>query len=181
MKDTLPDKLSELLRLAVHDCIRAEAQGQQLDMRSWYQRGDSGCTVCMAGAVLLYEVKLDPGEELPSNLRGISALRAGVAPSVVGKMLAINDLRVGDIFEALANLDDAPVTAEQIRVCSALESRWSERFCHNDDCCHVVEDSFCVEDGCSCRNECDGLDLSSGRLGWDQYLEIADTLEGVGL
>lgn len=182
MKDTLPDTLSALLRLAVQDCIRAEAQGVTLDMRNWYERAADGgsCSVCMAGAVLLYDVELEGGEVLPQSLRMLEDLRRGVDRDVSDKMMAIDEIRVVEVYSALQELG-VDITDEQDAVCTALEARWWTAFCRNDDCIHETPGAVCTEQLCTCHNTCTGISTNSGRLSWDQYLEIAAELEGVGL
>lgn len=49
----LPTRLSELLRLAVWDCLTLERdKGVRLDMHTWHEPAGKQCRVCMAGAIM---------------------------------------------------------------------------------------------------------------------------------
>lgn len=85
----LPNKLSELLRLAVHDAQLCEQDERyELDMRVWHRGHPGGkCHVCMAGAVLAQTLQWgtetlddsyfdDPCPE-PDYIGVINALRTG--------------------------------------------------------------------------------------------------------
>ena len=55
MEDKLPEKMSDVLELALHDIERVETSPQyEIDMTNWhiYDRITGVCSVCMAGAVM---------------------------------------------------------------------------------------------------------------------------------
>ncbi len=86
----LPEKPSELIRLALHDLKLTEKDPRyQVDMGSWHQRNSmSGkCEVCFAGAVLAKSIKLKPyvdyrvidfDEVNGSKLAALDAFRKGL-------------------------------------------------------------------------------------------------------
>lgn len=60
MKDTLPDKTSELLKLALKDLLSVESdKDYSVNMYLWHEsvRGDS-CHVCLAGSVMARTLKV---------------------------------------------------------------------------------------------------------------------------
>lgn len=98
----LPDKPSELIRLALRDLEKVEqTPGYVVDMASWhvYQHNmDYGCTaccVCFAGAVIAME-------------SGIS-LHKGLNPwmfeqSIADKLCTLDDFREGDLRTGLRGM-----------------------------------------------------------------------------
>ena len=105
----LPDKLSDLLELAVKDAKRAERSKKYvLDMYKFHApKGEplqgcdcedcrdarekpNRCRVCMAGAVIAFELGGPPDQ---------FALRRGF-PDLEGKLLAIDSMRRGAFGEA---------------------------------------------------------------------------------
>lgn len=106
MEDTLPNKLSDLLELAVNDCIsieNGEESGIVLNMTEWHTPGalPGTCQVCMAGAVLHKELKVPINQYFDWHSAPIS---------VQEKMRAINNIREGF----------APAGATTVRVWEAL-------------------------------------------------------------
>ena len=95
----LPDKPSELIRLALKDLAEGLKEKQfDVDMDFWVARdpGLPRCTVCLAGAVMVREL-------------GFSTLH-DATPSLVGgdteaKLDALNYLRQGNVEDALIMLD----------------------------------------------------------------------------
>lgn len=100
----LPDKLSDLLELAVKDAQAVKAKGYTLNMGYWkrYERGKS-CSVCMAGAVLVQRGKVPKSKDLA----GRDKVNAYVDPIVMKKLDLINDMRTGET----TNLDTGAAPA----------------------------------------------------------------------
>lgn len=86
MSTRLPDKLSELLYIALEDLEKVEADPRyKIDMGAWH-RPNGKCSVCAAGSVMAMRlgVGLDepahPGEfdwDTDNKLMAINALRVG--------------------------------------------------------------------------------------------------------
>ena len=82
----LPDKLSELIRIALHDEAKAVAsKDYEIDMTTWHRPGDV-CSVCLAGAVMAFTLdalptrNVDPGHfdpETQNKLRSLEHIRRG--------------------------------------------------------------------------------------------------------
>jgi hypothetical protein len=96
----LPDKLGELMAVAIADARAVVAAGHELDMSTWMsgRMPNSGkCVVCLAGAVMLNK-SFGAGKEPPP---------IGVTPRMYPiathhKLRAIDMLRVGNFAEAWA-------------------------------------------------------------------------------
>lgn len=110
--DTLPEKPSALLELALNDLEAVEKLPRYMvDMVDWHQlrtvyimakdglgtESHVVCSVCLAGAVLAVSLKV------PEDLR-ITPL-ALKDRRLSTKLLTIDDLRIGDVKSALDNLD----------------------------------------------------------------------------
>lgn len=99
-KTRLPDKLSELLRVALVDLEKCEDDSRYfINMDVWHSGAFGGiCHVCLAGSVMAQSIGLDRTEfKYPGSLGD---------RSVVGKLRAINFLRMGEVGSALAVLRD---------------------------------------------------------------------------
>ena len=99
VQDTLPDKPSELLEVALADLEKVAKDSRfAINMSTWYTTSLSGqCVVCAAGAVMAKTLRvgaLDGRDLGPSSFSG----------SLSEKLLAINCLREGCISAALYNL-----------------------------------------------------------------------------
>ncbi len=147
----LPNKLSELLRLAVRDAQAVEANPlYRLDMAVYHEPianedEETGerteyCAVCMAGAVMANTLGADPDCE--------------TGPSEFGEteqLYAIDNLRSGDLDDAFASLDLDPDPAQEAAADAASE---------------LIRK---------------GYDCYLGRAPWPVYLEAADILAKAGL
>lgn len=92
----LPETLSGLIRLAVADLERAEAdQGYEVNMITWHEPKRRRCAVCMAGAVIAFSLEGDPTEELGPNDFG---------RETNAKLRAINLARTGELSGALQQM-----------------------------------------------------------------------------
>jgi hypothetical protein len=90
----LPDKPSELIRVALTDLAKCEAMPEkyQVHMRDWHTPLSSPnvCSVCLAGAVMAQTLGADIGVELdPDDFADVN------------KLCALDDLRIGDVVQAL--------------------------------------------------------------------------------
>ncbi len=96
---TLPDKPSELIRLALKDLEACERSPNYfVDMDTWHKPLFGQCAVCLAGAVM-------------ARTLGINR-DADVSPPDLGaatddRLSALDALRLGEIGEALVNLNIA--------------------------------------------------------------------------
>jgi hypothetical protein len=126
----LPDKPSELIRLAVKDMQLCEADPRyKLDMRSWHRPVEGACHVCMAGAVMAQTLTLSPyipincslnitgtidfqmrqlGVEEPSEqlrllnkLRAIDAFREGYLEAVTLLGIDLSAINLEEMYTAL--------------------------------------------------------------------------------
>src|SRR6187431_2046651 len=106
----LPNKLSDLLELAVRDAQACEADPRyRLDMSAWHVPDGVGpCRVCMAGAVMAQTIHLAPSERA-TLFMGVS--QAPAVDESARQLLAINDMRTGDFDDACDRLaiDDTTV------------------------------------------------------------------------
>ena len=81
MDNVLPDKPSELIRLAVKDLTICEQMPEtyKINMGVWHDRmyGDNKCHVCLAGSVMAQTLGADPTREIyPSETDEQKKLRA---------------------------------------------------------------------------------------------------------
>lgn len=96
MSKELPDKLSELLRLAVKDAkLCEEDSNYELNMSFWHQLVKDKCIVCLAGSVMAQTLELLPEEvigciedsgfclDTKKKLTYIDMMRSGLLPEGV--------------------------------------------------------------------------------------------------
>jgi hypothetical protein len=110
----LPDKPSELIRLALADLEKCEVDSRyKIHMSSWHEPDSRGsCCVCVAGAVMAQTFKISSEVWLtPSGMCSQLCL-GGVIHS---KLLALDELREGNIDGAFYILginlpENAPTT-----------------------------------------------------------------------
>lgn len=124
----LPDKLSDLLELAIKDCMRvSRRKNHALEMGTWLRITDDGksCSACMAGAVMLCELK-----ETEQKLREERYVCPGdYSDDVERKLLAINYLRSGDLQMAVFSINKGRVGDRlQIEVRSKVNDNWLESY-----------------------------------------------------
>ena len=92
----LPDKPSELIRLALADLALCAADpNYRIDMGEWHKPEHGVCQVCLAGAVMAKSLNASRAVELYSN----------DFPENRRKITALNDLRQGDVFRAFDEID----------------------------------------------------------------------------
>jgi hypothetical protein len=99
--DTLPDKPSELLLVALEDLERAEkAAGVAVDMEVWYDDDGKECSVCFAGGCMVRVLEVLP-KELRNNLE---LAPRDFCDTLRAKFLALNAFRTGDVVGGLWKL-----------------------------------------------------------------------------
>lgn len=97
--DNLPDKLSDLITVAIRDLIKCMKQKDKYDinMDYWHVPNANGytskCSVCLAGSVMAQTLGADITKNMDPDDFGVSSLEE--------KLLALNDVRLGDISAAL--------------------------------------------------------------------------------
>lgn len=99
-KGKLPDKLSDLLELALDDLAKTERLPRYvIDMATWHapMLFSEQCAVCLAGCVLARTVGLDPMEDVGYMWRSLG-------DEIGRKTDALEDMRVGDLHMALRNM-----------------------------------------------------------------------------
>lgn len=113
----LPEKMSDLLELAVRDAQAAEAAGAILDMGTWYSANGT-CRVCMAGAVLQQTIGFDRQVHIDHcDLRPVLCDQEGLDEGIITALLAIDNMRCGQAPDHFS--DD-----EQRRAKPALDLIW---------------------------------------------------------
>lgn len=96
----LPDRLSDLLELALRDLEKAEADpGVNVNMDWWLWKEQGQCFACLAGCVMRYSLSLQPSFEMPSLVP--SETEFGT------HLLALNYLRSGELSEAYEEMFNA--------------------------------------------------------------------------
>ena len=95
--DTLPNKPSELLTLALADLAKVErSKRYKVNMCTWHLPINKNLyQVCLGGSVLAKSLDYPFNKRLKTNL---------VPDSVREKLFALNRFRVGDVSRALMNL-----------------------------------------------------------------------------
>mgnify|MGYP007059427276 CR=1 FL=1 len=97
----LPDKPSELIRVALEDVKKVEnTPGYKVDLREWnVVHSDGKCHVCLGGSVLVERCGAKKGEGLSKSLEN------GTIDSVVySKLTALDMFRLGDVEQGLSFL-----------------------------------------------------------------------------
>ena len=96
MKDTLPDKPSELIRVALADLRKVERSKKYVVYMGVYHEPDRGrggkCFVCLAGAVMAKSL---------SAARDRPLFPEDFPKPVKHKLIAIDSLRIGHIRESM--------------------------------------------------------------------------------
>lgn len=95
----LPDKPSQLIRVALRDLEKCErSKKYKIDMDMWYSP-NGVCKVCLAGAVLAQTLKFKSSEHL--SLYGNDC---GLSDDTRNKMSAIDGFRCGGIQYGLSEI-----------------------------------------------------------------------------
>lgn len=106
----LPDKLSDLLELALADLEKAEADPQcVIDMDIWREEyGDGFCAVCLAGCVMRYSLNVMPKTAFAyfeGPMDALDWVRRGYLSPALGSM-RLDDSRVPDSVDVARYEDD---------------------------------------------------------------------------
>lgn len=116
----LPDKLSDLIRVAVADMRKvAKNPAYVLDAYTWHEprEADDGslgpCLVCMAGAVMAGTLGSDPEEPLSTG---------DFEEYESNRLDALDDVRTGHCLEALIRIQDEPPSGNEILACEQASS-----------------------------------------------------------
>ena len=90
---TLPDKPSELIRVALADLRKVEAMPEtyRVDMNRWHHPMGGKCSVCLAGSVIAQTLGEDPAIDTDHDEIDVDAEGLG------DKLSALNDFRMGDV------------------------------------------------------------------------------------
>jgi hypothetical protein len=104
--NSLPDKPSELLKVALADLEAVEGDSRyNIDLLTWHEPneyGDGRCVVCLAGSVMAKSL----GADIELDL-GPSAEDLGISIATSNKLYALNNFRIGLIRAAYKNLNRA--------------------------------------------------------------------------
>jgi hypothetical protein len=99
---TLPSRPSALIRVALADLRKVETQPDiyRVNMDVWHRdhRTDGICEVCLAGSIISQSLGAHPGEH-----RGPEDFDQ----ETTWKLYALNEFRVGNVFDGLCYLDRA--------------------------------------------------------------------------
>ena len=88
--NSLPDKPSQLIRLAIADLEKCEQHpNYEIDMEKWWLQGKKKCYVCLAGAVMAQTL---PDSYLHSDP---CIVPANYPSSISSKLHALNYFRMG--------------------------------------------------------------------------------------
>jgi hypothetical protein len=101
-KTTLPDKPSELIRVAIADLEKCErSKKYTVDMGVWHTYHDKTCYVCLAGSVMAQTMGIDSHKSTTPGL----LYRDEIPDLEVDKLQALNSLRLGEVGHALSLMD----------------------------------------------------------------------------
>lgn len=93
----LPEKPSELIRVAITDLIKCEEDpNYRINMADWHRPQGEVCEVCLAGAVMAQRIGVYRHEIRNPVL---------FPPEVSGPLLALDDFRMGCVSGGLERLD----------------------------------------------------------------------------
>lgn len=119
--DTLPDKLSDLLELAVNDAMAIEAANDpmvQLNMFTWVSGPlfNGSCEVCMAGAVMYKTLKIT--EECDLSEPELALIKK--------KLITIDSMRTGDKYGYNGRIYDLRISEEATHVFSYIYDKYGD-------------------------------------------------------
>jgi len=166
----LPNKLSDLLELAVRDVQKCEADKKRfaLHMGNWH-RPDAGkgvCVVCMAGAVMAQTVGV-PDDEQRDVFQGLAC-----APDIEphrAAFNAVNELRISKVQSAATELGIV-LSPDQIRAAEAAEDMIRSGLPES-------EYGYCGED----VEDWDNVNNADFHAPWETYLQAVTVLREAGL
>lgn len=151
----LPDKLSDLLELAVKDAKKIGKDPRyELDMsNNWhmYIEDEKKCRVCLAGSVMACTLNVNPTETVYSY---------DFSLDTSDKLEALDRLRTGDLFFDLLSEEDEPHLFWK----KDLKPQFDVKLVKKAK--NLINRSF---------------DSAKGRASWDAYLKAAKLLRKAGL
>ena len=101
----LPGRPSKLLKVAIADLQASVKAGMKVDMNLYYRKNDAECTVCLAGAVMARSLNAAAKiKKVAGDSEGDRMLYSSSFPREELALMALDDLRVGDIQMAFAHL-----------------------------------------------------------------------------
>lgn len=96
MNSPLPDKLSDLIEVALRDLELVENDKRYTVNMDWWHRSGDTCLVCLAGSVMAKSLDVSPDRtRYPNDFDDKTEAKLG----------ALNWARVGDVDYALHHLD----------------------------------------------------------------------------
>ena len=103
--DALPEQLSELIRIALKDEAKAfKSKHYQVDMNDWHTPlfREGVCEVCLAGAVMAYELGIKPNlHATPGTFKDEGLQR---------KLSALDEIRQGNIDYSVAIMRNVAIS-----------------------------------------------------------------------
>ena len=97
-----PEKMSELIRLAITDGQRLDREIYTPDAHTWHELFDDGfCGVCDAGAVMAGTLKAEPSNQIDAEFFGVEWGRA---------LTALDAVREGAMVVAYARFTGKPMS-----------------------------------------------------------------------
>ena len=164
----LPNKLSELLRVAINDVRQAEDnENYVVDMDKWHEpieefTRDRRCAVCMGGAVMAFTLNTGYLYKSPVNFN----------EEIEWKLQAINAMRYGDFFEALSQMHKWEGTALRVKLGVGQVMSEAHKIQLNEIGVFITDMAE--------ANEHSHVPFKS-HAPWDDYETAADELETMGL
>ena len=100
MPPKLPDKLSDLILVAIADLTKAERSPRyRIDMATWH-RPNAQCAVCLAGAVMAFTLRIPKEQHILPDHTSTKHSRS--------KLLALDEIRCGRVRWALNTMGIKP-------------------------------------------------------------------------
>lgn len=147
-----PDKLSDLIRLALDDLRKCEENPQYtINMHVWYHHSpdNNRCMVCLAGSVMAQTLQFASTDRLGDIIRlGCDDLNSTASRWAAG-MYALNAARQGRVDFALRwwlGLDDEDVVAQYGRRYNQNVIEYSDGPCAFFDTLTSIADQLSADD-----------------------------------
>ena len=97
----LPDKPSELIRVALADLEKVEADPRySVHMGDWHRSFGNYCAVCLAGSVMAMSLHLNPEQTVEFHDSA-----SGLSDADWDKLDALDDFRMGEVHAGLRTLN----------------------------------------------------------------------------
>lgn len=162
----LPNKLSDLIELAIRDVQKCEAEPARfrLAMGNWHMPVEDGiCEVCLAGAVMAQTLALPDTHYVSFAFDGVRDFQQ--------QLRALNDVRVGDMVIAVERLGIKPSLAQSVAI---------------EDAESIIFDGLPIDSGlweecCGEMGEYEHVNADDFHAPWPVYLEAAAVLREASL